>query len=96
VFNGGNQGGGFTIMNTLLRGGCLAVYLLALVGVFAGLPFGIAATLRYVALVLLGAHLLEVLFAFSSIRRYRGPLAVSVGLTLLFGFLHWMPLAKRS
>jgi hypothetical protein len=27
------------------------------------------------------------------VRLYKGPLAVSIILTLLFGFLHWKPLA---
>ena len=30
---------------------------------------------------------------FRHVRRYRGPLALSVLLTLLFGLLHWKPLA---
>ena len=32
---------------------------------------------------------------FKHVRKYRGPLAVSVLLTLLFGLLHWKPLAQR-
>ena len=48
------------------------------------------------ALVLLLIHVLEVLFAFKLVRLYKGPLAVSVLLTLLFGLLHWKPLAQAS
>gem|GEM_PF-561019 len=48
------------------------------------------------ALVLLLIHALEVLFAFKHVRLYKGPLAVSVLLTLLFGLLHWKPLAQAS
>jgi uncharacterized protein YhhL (DUF1145 family) len=81
------------IMNTLLKGGCLAVYLLALVGLFADLPFGCTHIVQYLAVILLGAHALEILVAYKSVKRYPGPLAVSMVLTLLFGFLHWLPLA---
>jgi hypothetical protein len=48
------------------------------------------------ALLLLGIHALAVLFAFKHVRLYKGPLAVSVVLTLLFGLLHWKPLAQAS
>jgi hypothetical protein len=48
------------------------------------------------ALVLLLIHALEVLFAFKHVRLYKGPLAISVVLTLLFGLLHWRPLARAA
>ena len=48
------------------------------------------------ALLLLGIHALEVLFAFKHVRLYKGPLAISVVLTLLFGLLHWKPFAQAS
>src|SRR5574338_381048 len=80
---------------SLLEGVCLVVYLLALVGTLFELPLAIASTVRYGALVLLGAPALEVLVAFRAVRRYRGPLLVSIVLTLLFGFLHWIPLARE-
>jgi hypothetical protein len=48
------------------------------------------------AVLLLGIHALEVLFAFQHVRLYKGPLAISVVLTLLFGLLHWKPLAQAS
>jgi len=48
------------------------------------------------AMLLLGIHALEVLFAFKHVRLYKGPLAVSVVLTLLFGLLHWKPLVQAS
>ena len=44
----------------------------------------------------LAAHVLELLFAFKNVRRYRGPLVDSIGLTLVFGLLHWKPLLKKS
>ena len=77
----------------LLKGGGLAVYALALAGA-AGLLSGAAATIfAFAAIALLGVHLLELVFVFDRVRLYRGPLAVSVLLTLLFGLLHWKPLA---
>jgi hypothetical protein len=81
-------------MSTLLKGSCLTIYLLALVGIFIELPFGLA--LRYVAVILLSAHVLEILVAFKSVRLYKGSLVASIALTLLFGFLHWMPLAREK
>jgi hypothetical protein len=51
---------------------------------------------RVGVLVLLGAHALEVLAFRKQIALYKGPFAVSAGLTLLFGFLHWKPLADRA
>jgi uncharacterized protein YhhL (DUF1145 family) len=80
----------------LLKATCIAVYLAALVGLFVRLPYGLASAALYATGVLLAAHALEVLVAFRSIRRYRGPLAASIGLTLLFGFLHWIPLAREE
>lgn len=82
-------------MNKLLKIGCLAIYLLALVGLFIPLPFGAETPLRYVAAILLAVHLLEALVMFRHVRRYPGPLATSLLLTLLFGFLHWWPLRQR-
>ncbi len=83
-------------MNDALKVACLALYLLAIVGAFGVLPAGITSILQKAALILLAAHVLELLFAFKNVRRYRGPLVDSIGLTLLFGLLHWKPLAKNS
>lgn len=81
-------------MNTLLKSGCIAIYLLATAAAFVAMPFGTA--LQYLALILLGAHALEVPVALKSIRRYPGPLIDSIALTLLFGFLHWIPLSRQG
>lgn len=81
-------------MNTLLRGVCVVVYLLALVGLFLPLPGTWGPIVRYGALLLLGGHVLEIFIAYRSIRRYPGGLAASLALTVLFGFLHWLPLAR--
>jgi hypothetical protein len=83
------------MLNVVLKGSCLAVYLLAVVGIVVELPFGITSTVQYGAAILLAAHALEALVAFRSVKHYEGPLWVSVLLTLLFGFLHWLPLARE-
>lgn len=79
-------------MNNTLKASCLALYLLAIVGSFGALPDGITSALQLVAIVLLAGHVLEVLLAFGTLKRHPGPLVDSIGLTLLFGFLHWWPL----
>ena len=82
-------------MNSILKAGCLVIYTLALASMFVALPWKTAMVLQYLALILLGAHLLEVLIAFRHVKRYQGPLIDSIALTLLFGLLHWQPLSKR-
>jgi len=83
-------------VNTYLKAACLAIYLLAIVGVLGVLPPGAASILQKVAVILLAAHVLELLFAFKSVKRYQGPLIDSIALTLLFGLLHWKPLARAT
>jgi hypothetical protein len=83
-------------MNTYLKALCLAIYLLAVIGGFVVLPFGVTSALQKVAIILLAAHVLELIVAFKSVKRYQGPLIDSVALTLLFGLLHWKPLSRAS
>ncbi|MBC9251174.1 hypothetical protein A9179_12890 [Pseudomonas alcaligenes] len=83
-------------MNKLLKACCLAIYLLALIGLLTSLPFGAEIALCYAAGVLLAIHLLEVPIVFRYVRRYPGSLAVSLLLTILFGFLHWWPLRQGT
>ena len=83
-------------MNKALKAAILAIYLLAIVRAFGVLPAGITSILQKTAVILVAAHMLELLFAFKSVQRYRGPLVDSIALTLLFGLLHWRPLAKNS
>ena len=78
----------------ILKAGCLAIYSLALAGVAGLLPSGLSGTIQTTAAVFLGVHILELIFAFKHVRLYRGSLAVSVLLTILFGLLHWKPLAN--
>jgi hypothetical protein len=84
------------MINTLLRGLLAATYLLALVSLFVALPMHAAPMMQKLALILLGVHVLECLLAFKHIKRYSGPLWVSLALSLLFGLLHWMPLARAA
>ena len=51
---------------------------------------------KTIAVVLLAAHLLEVIVMFKYVKRYRGSLGASLVLTLLFGFLHWKPLMQAK
>jgi uncharacterized protein YhhL (DUF1145 family) len=82
-------------MINALKAICLALYLVAIVATILPFPAGLTTILQYVALLLLGGHALEVVFALRRVRRYPGSLVDSIALTLLFGFLHWRPLARR-
>jgi hypothetical protein len=82
-------------MFLILKVGCLAAYALALAGLAGLIDSGLASRMLSVAAVLLTLHTLELVFMFKHVRKYRGPLAVSVLLTLLFGLMHWKPLADR-
>jgi uncharacterized protein YhhL (DUF1145 family) len=82
-------------MKDLLKASAVVIYLMAVIAVFGVLPAGLASALKMVAGVLLALHVLEVLFALRYIKRHQGPLIDSIALTLLFGFLHWLPLARR-
>ena len=69
---------------------------MVLAGLAGLLPAALAATVQQLALVLLLIHAVELLVVFKYVRLYRGSLAVSVLLTLLFGLLHWRPLARAA
>ena len=80
----------------VLKLSCLVLYGFALaagVGVWTG---DAAFAIRDTALVILAAHAVEAGVAFKYVRRYPGALATSVVLTLLFGLLHLLPLARQS
>ncbi len=83
-------------MFTLLKLACLATYALALASLAALLPAGAFAYVRMIAAILLVLHTLELVFLFRHVRLYRGPLAISMILTLLFGLLHWKPLVDAK
>lgn len=74
------------------------LYALALVqshGVLAG--FGaLALWVHWAVAGLWEVHALEVVVFWRAVRLHPGPVLDSVVLTLLFGFLHWKPLADRA
>lgn len=84
-----------SMVTTFLKIVCLTVYGMALVGLAGWLRDELASAVQVIALVVLSFHALELPFVFRYLRRYQGPLAVSVVLTLLFGLLHWMPLTRK-
>ncbi len=82
-------------MFLIIKLALLALYAAAIAG-FAGLlPAGPASRLQNIALIVLVIHVIELALMFRHVKRYRGPLASSVLLTLLFGMLHWKPLADE-
>ena len=74
----------------------LVVYLLAGFGARVALPAGLLHGLQVLAAVLVVAHLLELGVFFKHVQKYPGPLVDSIALTLLFGYLHWLPLSKQQ
>ena len=80
----------------ILKAVCLAIYALAIAGLAGLLPAGLAGSMQTIALVMLIAHAVELLVMFKYVKRYPGPLAVSVLLAMLFGLLHWKPLADAA
>ena len=83
-------------LNYLLRALCLLAYALAAAQLAGLLPAGDFERMPMVAAVLLGVHAVELVFMFKHVRRYPGPLVLSAVLTLLFGLLHWQPLAAQA
>ena len=83
-------------MLNLLKAGCLLIYGLALAAFFGHLPGAVGHALQTLALVFGVVHVLEVVVMYPKVRLYPGPLAMSIVLTLLFGLLHWMPLAQQN
>lgn len=83
-------------MMTLLKAGCIAIYLAAVSSLFVSLPWGTGPLLQFVSVALIAVHGLEAVFVFKYIKSYKGALLTSLVLALLFGLLHWMPLAKAS
>ena len=83
-------------MNTFLKANCLGAYALALLSLVWVLPWGAGPLFQNIAMALLAIHVLEMAFAFKYIKAYKGPLLHSLILALLFGLLHWLPLARAG
>ena len=79
-------------MNQLLKTGLIVFYAIGLVSLALPLPGG--DFVQRLCLIVLAVHVLETALVFKVLRRYPGPLAKSVGLSLLFGALHWWPLLR--
>jgi uncharacterized protein YhhL (DUF1145 family) len=87
------------MMMKLLKIACLATYALALAGLLGWLPptlAGAGSIALTASLALLAIHALELALMFKHVRSYPGSLAASVALTLLFGLMHWKPLAEAQ
>ena len=83
-------------MNSFLKAIVLAIYTLAIASFFWTLPNDLGPIARPVAAFLLIIHAVEGVVVFKHVRLYRGALAASIVLTLLFGLLHWKPLADKA
>lgn len=73
----------------------LGFYVAAAVSLVVSMPPALESVLQWGSVALLVAHALEVLLCLRWIRLYEGPLALSILLTLLFGFVHWLPYKRR-
>ena len=83
-------------MNNFSKSVCLLVYAMALASLAVSFPPAVATAVQYGAIALLVIHAIEVVVCFKYVKLYQGPIAVSIGLTLLFGLLHWKPLANAA
>ncbi|TXH86484.1 MAG: hypothetical protein E6Q78_16935 [Rhodoferax sp.] len=83
-------------MNRFLKLNLLGLYVLALVSLLMPMPWDSNALLQRLSLILLGVHVLETIVMFKHVKAYQGPLWKSVCLSLLFGLLHWLPLARKN
>ena len=81
------------LLNPLLKALPWALYALAAASLVWTPPHDAGPVLRRIALVVLAVHGVELLVVYKHVRLYRGPFFVSMPLTLLFGLLHWKPLA---
>ena len=80
--------------NFNLKAGMLALYALTILSLLVHIPGG--SVLQTIVLVVLIAHVGEVLAFQKHIRLHNGPLIDSIGLTLLFGIVHWKPMADKA
>ena len=81
---------------TFLKINLLAIYALAMLSLWLPMPWQSGPVLQNMAMALLAIHAIETIFAFKHVKTYPGPLGKSMALSLLFGLLHWLPLARRA
>ena len=82
--------------SSLAKLGAVIFYAAALLSLVLDWPVQLEQVLQWGTLLLLATHALEVVACLRWIRLYPGPLLVSIGLTLLFGFLHWLPYKRQA
>jgi hypothetical protein len=80
---------------TYLKSNLIALYLLAILSVWLPMPWDSGPILQKIAVALIAIHAIETLVAFKYVKAYEGPLGKSVALSLLYGLLHWLPIARR-
>ncbi len=83
-------------MFNAMKASCLLLYGLAIAAYCGQWPGAVGNAMQMLALVFVVVHVIELITFFDKVRLYKGPLAISVVLTLLFGLLHWVPLAKQN
>jgi hypothetical protein len=83
-------------LNIVIKVLLLATYVLAGASLAGLMPSDLGHLLQRIAAIVLVVHMVELALMFKTVRLYRGPLAASVALTLLFGALHWKPLANAT
>ncbi len=84
------------MLNLFLKASLLVVYALGIASHIVALPGQAGPIVQTASLALLLIHALECLLAYRYINLYEGALAVSLMLSMLFGLLHWMPLARKA
>jgi len=84
------------MLNLFFKATILGVYLLGIASHIVVFPGQSGPIVQTMSLALLLIHALECLLAYRYIKLYSGPLLVSLILSLVFGLLHWMPLARKA
>jgi uncharacterized protein YhhL (DUF1145 family) len=83
-------------MTLVMKIACLVAYALGIAALLGLIHGPLASAAAIVTIALLGLHALELLYAFKFLHRHPGSMGVSVLLALLFGVLHWAPLARQA
>ena len=79
-----------------LKGAALAAYVIALATLAGWLEGPVPDAVAVFSGAMLAVHAIELPFVLDRLRRYRGALATSIALNLLFGLLHWVPLKRAA
>jgi len=79
-------------MFPFLKALCLIIYAVAILANFIAMPGWLASGTQFLAMIMLGIHLIETFFFWQYVKMWDGLLVGSIALTLLFGILHWKPM----